>query len=440
MSDISETLRTLLFDDMPPNHLEEVAKLKQYLNDGSPHGEPLFLSLGETWEHTPKPLRESLGRAPLYTHGYQLSMYGLPEFRQVAAQYIEISHGLASIAKPGIDYQVAASWTGTRNAMYDFGRLLQAEYFKDTAAEIITTAPGWDYPGVFSSLGYDVRYVQLKKEYSFRPDVADFELIMGEPAKNNKSLLVINAQHNPTSINWPEETVHALIKRAMERSFAILIDDAHFGVCHPDVKPTSSLRILLEELQRYPDYNAPWLAVRSLGKQFGINGWGIGMLTASPETLDRFVNTYRVQHIYNYGGMLQYSLAEWLKKGTYSSFLASRSEEILHNKQMIQDRFTQKFGYSDHDVFLGDCTNFVLFAVPEYFAQQANGVKLFLHECLRFGIVLTDAWPKPYDTAADTIHEFNCIRVFAGASAQTIQAFLDRFEARGFHFAMKRFS
>ncbi|HEV7454919.1 MAG TPA: pyridoxal phosphate-dependent aminotransferase [Candidatus Saccharimonadales bacterium] len=434
---MEDTLRTLLFDTVVPNRLQEVAELKRYISDGSPYGEPLFLSLGETWEHTPEALRKSMGKAPLYAHGYQLSMYGLPEFRQLVGKYIEDSHKLAKVATLGVDYEIAASWTGTRNAMYDFGRLLLHEYF-DGAGEVITTAPGWDYPGVFGSLSYKISYVQLEKEKAFHPEITSFEQAVANPAAR-KALLVINAQHNPTSVNWPETLVRQLIKLALENSLALLIDDAHYGVCHPDVKPTSSLRILLEELQNYPNYTAPWMAVRSFGKQFGINGWGIGALTAAPKLLDRFVNVYRTQHIYNYGGVMQYALGEWLKSTEPSNFLSARSQEIMDNKQMIQSALIEKFGYPERDIFIGDCTNFILFSIPEHFAEKNDGVKAFLRQCLSYGIVLTDAWPKPYDTPTDVEDNFNCIRLFAGASTKTIQLFLERLEAHGFGYGMQAF-
>ena len=145
---MDDTLRTLLFDTISPNRLEEVAYLQSYISDGCPHGEPLFLSLGETWEHTPKSLTQRLSNTPAYTHGYQLSMYGLPELRKVLNDYLASDHHLPTSAKPDEDFRIATSWTGTRNAMYDYGRLLQEQYFETGPTRIITTAPGWDYPGV----------------------------------------------------------------------------------------------------------------------------------------------------------------------------------------------------------------------------------------------------------------------------------------------------
>ncbi|MEK7153658.1 MAG: aminotransferase class I/II-fold pyridoxal phosphate-dependent enzyme, partial [Patescibacteria group bacterium] len=226
---MDQTLKTLLFDTVKPNHLKEVECLMGYIKAGSPCGEPLFLSLGETWEHTPDTLTGFLGETPKYTHGYQLSMYGLPALRTVLGKYVAKDYGLAVPIRQGKEFEIAVTWTGTRNAMYDYGRLLRDQYFGTQPPQIITTAPGWDYPGVFEPLGYKTQYINLPKEKNFTPNIEAFkEVILG--SKGQKALLVINAQHNPTSINWSEALVRGIIRLALEHSLAILIDDAHYGV------------------------------------------------------------------------------------------------------------------------------------------------------------------------------------------------------------------
>jgi len=431
---MEQKLRTLLFDTVKPNHLEEVARLMRYIEDGCPSGEPLFLSLGETWEHTPGALTKLLGEVPSYVHGYQLSMYGLPDCRQAVSTYLRRDHRLPLSSRQGVDYEVGMTWTGTRNAMYDFGRLLKDQYFKRGAPAFITAAPGWDYVGVFGPLGFKGMFIDLPKASGFMPESASFTESI-EKSSKQKQLLIINAQHNPTSINWSPVFVRDLIRLGLAKSFAILIDDAHFGVHDPDVTPTSALRILLEELPNFPKYRQPWFATRSFGKQFSVNGWGLGSLVSSPDTLDLFANTYRTQHIYNYGGAQQYALSRWLNTDSATEFLRKRNVEIAANKRHLVRAFVDRFGYPESEVFPGNCTNFLLFSVPPAYAAIPTGVKVFLQDFLGYGIILTDAWPKPYDSPAEE-GTYKCIRMYAGASAKTVDALIGRLEKYGFHYTM----
>jgi hypothetical protein len=162
------------------------------------------------------------------------------------------------------------------------------------------------------------------------------------------------------------------------------------------------------------------------------------MLLSDPAVLDTLVNTYRTQHIYNYGGMLQWALAQWLATDEPATFLAERNTEIANNKQLLADAFTTKFGYPPTELFGGDCTHFLLFSIPPAYQENKDGVRAFLQDCLERGIVLTDAWPRPYDMPIGD-SDYRCIRVYAGAGQQTIKRFIDRLDEHGFCYAMHRF-
>ncbi|MEK7153890.1 MAG: hypothetical protein AAB834_08115, partial [Patescibacteria group bacterium] len=65
-------------------------------------------------------------------------------------------------------------------------------------------------------------------------------------------------------------------------------------------------------------------------------------------------------------------------------------------------------------------------------------LKTFLQNCLERGIVLTDAWPRPYDAPIGD-SDYNCVRLYAGAGQSTIEAFIERLGRQGFNYNMDRF-
>jgi len=266
-------LRGLMTDDVRINRLQDVAWLKEYLDSGAGAGEPIMLSLGETWGHTPSPLLAALRDVPADSHGYQVSMYGLPLLRSLLKEYVADTQRLP----PTTGWELAVSWAGTRSAMRDFADGL-------ARGTVLAVAPAWDYAGILEPIGFSTQYVPFDPAEPSGPTVERTRAAASE-VSGNLAMVVINAQHNPTGANWSPELVAALIEIAIERDAAILIDDAYYGLCPPELPATSALEILLTRLGGRPA-PIPWLGVRSLGKQFHCNGWALGTIVAEPEPLD----------------------------------------------------------------------------------------------------------------------------------------------------------
>ncbi|MEU1053957.1 hypothetical protein [Streptomyces sp. NPDC005876] len=73
---------------------------------------------------------------------------------------------------------MAVSQNSTRNAMFHFGRLLW-EDSRATAgrkAAVIASTPGWDYAGVYTALGFEMRTFDVDSRTHFRPDHQDVVL------------------------------------------------------------------------------------------------------------------------------------------------------------------------------------------------------------------------------------------------------------------------
>ncbi|MDQ3823384.1 MAG: hypothetical protein M3321_09110, partial [Actinomycetota bacterium] len=161
-----EILRAQLLDEFPPA-FEEARWLADYVAAGSPSGPPVVLSIGEAWEGPPAELIDALARAPAHAHGYQLSAHGLPRLRRLLARSLEREYALSPEDARRI--RVAVSWSGTRNAMFDFGRLLLRGRGDARVPVVLAPAPGWDYAGVFEPLGFETAFLRLRPADGFRP-------------------------------------------------------------------------------------------------------------------------------------------------------------------------------------------------------------------------------------------------------------------------------
>ncbi|HEY4454015.1 MAG TPA: pyridoxal phosphate-dependent aminotransferase [Pseudonocardiaceae bacterium] len=367
-------LRGLLADDVRVNRLRDVAWLTEYLESGARFGEPIMLGLGETWSHTPPQLLAALREVPADSHGYQVSMYGLPPLRRVLKNYVADTQRLS----PEGRWELAVSWAGTRSVMRDFAAGLPL-------GTVLAVAPAWDYAGVFEPMGFDTSYVSFDPAERSGPS-AERAYAAASEISGDLAMVVINAQHNPTGANWSSELVAALIEIALGRGAAILIDDAYYGLCPPELPATSALEILLTRLAGRPA-PIPWLGVRSLGKQFHCNGWALGTIVAEPELLDELVNEVRPRHAFNYGGALQWAMARWLRD-------RQRVEHYLDEERAtIASKRAAVLGWLPPEVasrvIAGPAAPYLLYPVPagldvtEYLRRAAV-------EC---GVALSDAWP-----------------------------------------------
>jgi N-succinyldiaminopimelate aminotransferase len=400
-----EALQDLLASDDSPCGMPDAGLLRDYLASGMPHGEPICMSFGETWDRIAPGLAECLSGVPKSAHGYQLSLHGLPRLRTALAEHLRTTHRIPDSAERGRDWEVAATWTGTRTAMFDFGRLVRDRAGGPARQPVALVAgPAWDYAGVFAPLGYDMRYLTLSPEAGFVPDAAEFDRIVAgiqaDPAVE-LALVVVNAQHNPTAVNWSGDFVARMFGAAEAAGAAVLIDDAYFNVHDEGVTPTSALRMMIA--RGGIGNGVPWLAVQSMGKQFGSNGWGIGALTAPVKTLDALVNTYRLHHTLMASGMLQHAMADWLGSPESADFLARQRVQLAEIRSTAETQFVKKLGYPAAAVHAGECTPYMVVDVPPAHAESEDTAQAFRSRCFERTAVLTAPiwpWPMPAPGAA----------------------------------------
>ena len=422
-----------MFDEIKLNRIREVDWLVQYMRQGSHAGPPIFLSLGETWEQIPAELIDLLAKAPRYVHGYQIAMAGYPPLRQKAKRWLEAEYALSPAQQKSGLYEVGICATGTRSLMYDYAHYLKYNYAKGRKPLLITMAPSWDYAGVFSSAGFSTQYIPLKPENNFAPDVEDILLSIVQVASNSglAPVFALNAQQNPSALNWPVPVLYTLLKELINRRIPVLIDDAYFALTSPGEEPSCAMRILLDliELTDATDYT--WLLTRSLGKQFSCNGWGVGIAAAPSPVLESLFNEWHIKHHYNINGLFQYAMSEWLATEAEKTYTHSLREKLYSARLQFLRLLETRLGYPTRILQQGNCTNFQLFPLPHKYACAKGGALQFVEDCvMKTGVLFTDAWPLPYNVGKE-IKEYNFARVFLAAGEEKLEEAITRMETAG---------
>ncbi|MFG2883233.1 pyridoxal phosphate-dependent aminotransferase [Streptomyces sp. NPDC048297] len=397
----------------------------------------IYLSLGETWSQAAPGLRDALAAdLPAHCHGYVLSPYGLPDLHRLLRTYIARDHGLDAVAVPGTDYEVAVSQNSTRNAMFHFGRWLRENTPTPAGGRPIAlcSTPGWDYPGVYTALGYEMRCFPLDPLTGYQPDPQEVAQLLRQARRDTDGplLLIVNAQHNPTGANWDPDTVHFMIRAAIDTGADLLIDDAYYAVHNPDIAPTNTLRILLEELSALPPARHPrWLAVRSLGKQFHCNGWGIGALTAAPHTLTQLLTRLLPQYTYVSAVPLQAAMARWLQSPTSERYLAQQRSEYAAKRAEVTRLLTGSLGYPRTAFFPGECASYLLLRIPPWYQGTARGSQedFRLHCLYRSGVLLGEAHMSTPGRPANDSQGY--VRLYLGPPQPVLTEALERMRAAG---------
>ncbi|PFD34738.1 hypothetical protein CN285_25010 [Bacillus cereus] len=431
----TKTLESLLLDDVKPNHLVDTEYLQYHIKEGIEY-EPIPLALGETWERVPEKLLKNLGDTEPYESGYQISMYGLPSFRKSLKKYIFNTEKVSN--EFGKKIEVGVTWNGTRSSMVDFGRYMLDKTSKsDLKPVFITTDPAWDYEGVFKPLGFTAKKILLNPANNFTPSLEDFQQILEEiEQSSNKftSFMVINTQHNPTGNNWSKELVEGIIKLSVHYRCGLLIDNAYYGsTADKNVFKTSALSILEDNWKLIEESGIEDLifGVRSLGKQFHCNGWGIGAIWATPNVLDRIVNEYRVIHTYNYNGIFQKAMEKWIESEDSSIFLENLYLEKERKDSFLKKAFLEDLKYPLDSIHVGEYCPYMIFEVPAKYQKEKNSISKYIEDLFyQTGILVTDCWAVPRNEPKEGHLKY--VRMYTGVREDLLHDALSRMISKGF--------
>jgi aspartate/methionine/tyrosine aminotransferase len=374
--------------------------IDEYLRSGRTMS-ALMTSIGDpsfTSAQVPPRLLHYARMAPPELHGYQASMGGLPAARQAVASYLIRTTGLDRCGQYGDDYQIALTAGGTRGVIGDFGRLLRvrAAGRDDQSVPVaLCPEPCWDYAGPLVEAGFEMAYWPLRAENDWIPDIADVrcaaDAVRAQDGKK-LALVIVNAQHNPTGCGWSEEFLTDLFDIAAADNAGILLDDPYFEVRTPDALPVSAPAALLDFLgsAHNSSHRLDWCAVRSLGKQLGVNGWGVGTLTADPSTIQDLL-THAFRRRFPGNAHHEWAVAQYLADPV-SERNALAQRESLADKRTRFARTLEELGWPKEMISRGEFTPYVLVATPAAWARSSEGAEQYRRYLLdRTGILVAHA-------------------------------------------------
>ncbi|MFD9867537.1 pyridoxal phosphate-dependent aminotransferase [Streptomyces niveus] len=424
-----------------PTPYKDVLLLADHERDGHPPA--VRLNLGEAHQAPHPALVGAIQSLPAHAHGYLMTPYGSPVLREVLRRYITTTHRLDGVGELEVDYDVASCAGHTRSVMGDFGRLLIEE--SDSARRgplrggvralvrgswpiAVTSDPAWDYAGVLGPLGYTMRTFTVRREGQYQPDVTEVAEVLARARRATAGpvLLVVNAQHNPSGAQWAPEVVRGMIRAAFATGAAVLVDDAYYGVVDPGVVPTSALAILLDELRGTgPSARPRWLAVRSLGKQYACNGWGVGSQTASPDTL-RLLGELLTRRTYP-GGPLEPAMAAWLSSPDSRRFLDHHNERLATKRAEVGRLLADELRYPPHGYFTGQSATYMLIRVPPWVVDEGLDYRRLVLK--RTGVLLGEA--RMSSPGRPQISQGDHVRLYVGAPEEVVTGALKAMASAG---------
>lgn len=392
---------------------QHVVDMQQVLNKRGAN-DFIYLAYGETWSLAPRQLQSLLSESELMDNGYQLSSWGRPKYREILHDYIFAQNRLPATC----NWMVGWSSTGTRVRMFDFARLLKSTTSKKLTA--IVALPSWDYQKVFGVNDFSMLNFDLTIDNAFLPNIEDFRTCLEQSCTageaNHHVVTILNTQHNPTGVNWPEDFTREYLKLALEYRTSILIDDAYYAVHEKNDSATSALNILFE-LTRGAALEQPWIAVRSLGKQFNCNGWGLGAVIGQQNILEQMGDLH-YNHSYGYGGVTQSAMSKWLTMPESQEYVNHFCEGLKEKKLFLKGFLSTHAGYPQELHYDSTCSPYYLLRVPEMFIGHEKPNHAFILELLdKCKIMLAPANMAAMET--ETHREW--VRIYLGTSLNQIQ-------------------
>lgn len=380
----------------------ELKWLNAYTCGGSRMGPPILLNVGETWEHAPSGLIARLNAAPRAFHGYHLAHEGLPSLIDTAGAFARHSYELDDEQLP--NERIAITSIGTRSVMFDFTRMVRDLTGIATA---YVPSPGWDYSGVVRPLGFNALPYEIN----------DASVPGTEVDPKPGDIVVINPQHNPTGLDVGQRWLESIVERTKAAQAWLLIDDAYHDLVDPDHCPSTAIRPVLN------CGHERWLLVRSLGKHFCCNGWGLGFFVGPVSLVDLLVNTYRKAHAYCYHGMLQWAMSEWMMTTDATDHVAVYTGRIRSNKQIVE----RTLGAHGVPITPSPCTPYQLIPVPEGYERSEQGVRRFIRDCvLSTGVLLYRLIPTISPLS------YRCVRINCGVEPAVLNNAIQRLVAWGY--------
>ena len=265
---------------------EVLAKARQMEREGR---EVIHLQIGEPDFDTPRNISEAAYRAILDAQTHYAPSGGIPEAREVAAEYMSRTRNVKwgpenTIIMPGCKPLIFCSLM----ALIDRGD------------EVIVPNPGYPtYRSVTQFLGARPVPVKLREENDFRFLVEDLENLVTPRTR----LIILNSPENPTGgqLTWDDlEAIHAIAKK---HDLWIISDEIYSRIVYDtEFKSVASIPGAVERT----------VAIDGLSKTYAMTGWRLGF-ASMPRQLADYLFTLAINVFSSTATFTQHAMIEALR-------------------------------------------------------------------------------------------------------------------------------
>jgi len=192
---------------------------------------------------------------------------GLPEFRQVASEYVNREYGLQTTA----DSVVTGPGAKTFETLF-------CEAFVNPGDGVLVFSPYFPtYPPNIARRGARMVLSALKQSRDFRPNLDDVEKFLAEDP--SPKAIFLNSPHNPTGGVATQEDLQDLADLVRGRDVALLSDEPYDQMVWGG-KHHSPLAL--------PGMMDQCVGAYTFSKSFSMSGWRLGFAVSSPAIIEMF--------------------------------------------------------------------------------------------------------------------------------------------------------
>jgi aspartate/methionine/tyrosine aminotransferase len=229
---------------------EVLARAKQLEKKGK---DIIHLEIGEPDFDTPKNITDAAIKALKdgYTH-YGPSA-GLPEFREVIAQYV------SKTRKINVKPEQVVVTPGAKPIMF-FSILALA----NEGEEVIYPNPGFPiYESVINFVGAKAIPIKLREENDFRLDTDELKKLVTDKTK----LIIINSPQNPTGGVLTKEDLKVIAEIALSKDIMVLSDEIYSRTLYEGEH---------HSISSFPGMQEKTIILDGMSKTYAMTGWRLG--------------------------------------------------------------------------------------------------------------------------------------------------------------------
>jgi len=229
---------------------EVLARAKQLEKKGK---NIIHLEIGEPDFDTPKNITDAAIKALKdgYTH-YGPSA-GLPEFREVIAQYV------SKTRKINVKPEQVVVTPGAKPIMF-FSILALA----NEGEEVIYPNPGFPiYESVINFVGAKAIPIKLREENDFRLDTDELKKLVTDKTK----LIIINSPQNPTGGVLTKDDLKVIAEIALSKDIMVLADEIYSHTLYEGEH---------HSISSFPGMQEKTIILDGMSKTYAMTGWRLG--------------------------------------------------------------------------------------------------------------------------------------------------------------------